>query len=686
MADQAANDVDLVVANDPAIRGTIRAASPTTRQIVYSNASNIYGNWEGNTFASGGLLVSWLNYADAFAPVGENRESGFFHCDMATLNANGTNGCQYSVSGQSTVPVAWFWQVKTGPSTGAGTWTDYTAKAHTANPVVFGASGNSLYIGHTDKFRQAIISVSTAAAAGWTFAWQYWNGTAWAPLSASPANPFTTTGADKVVAFDPPADWKTTAIAGADDKFFYIRAATTSVSASAPPQATKIMSEDFVATSGTLVTVPAFDATVDANADGYLDATEYANPARAAGKTARLLWWSRMFSSYGQMRYATNPSSWGYRVWSSWYHRHFLPTQINADGIFMDNSLSTDPYPNWPKPGVAAPFATRECAVPCTGASCVCTTYPTDYGKLIEKVNQEYQVSAFTVMNTSNFTTGPNTALAQVAKGFTYEEFAFRPLQHMANSYKDSLVPVLGRATVSPRPHVIHDVYVGGPPPDPTTKTVDAYCKTCTTAPCPAVCPSSYPAGFGNISDDRSKLAILAGYYTFQDPEYSFLDVDGGHFPATSWQNHFIPASRYDIGLPDVAQTTWLTDALNDSATNSAVVVGNDPSIYNMFDDGCGTGATPAKYRLYRRTYTNGATKVQVLFKSRSYHPNCGGVNGDGKQTHVGPTTATTYTWGSPLPSTCRRLKIDGTVDTTSISGTTGVSIENAEGVILVCP
>jgi hypothetical protein len=130
MAGQAANDIDLVVARSAGIRSFIRAASPDTPQLVYSNASNIYGNWEGNTLANGGLLVSWLNYADAWAAAGEDRESGFYHCAMTTLNANGKNGCKYSVSGQSTVPVTWLWQVKAGPSTGGGTWTDYTAIAH----------------------------------------------------------------------------------------------------------------------------------------------------------------------------------------------------------------------------------------------------------------------------------------------------------------------------------------------------------------------------------------------------------------------------------------------------------------------------------------------------------------------------------------------------------------------------
>ncbi|WP_163988481.1 hypothetical protein [Pyxidicoccus caerfyrddinensis] len=680
MDDQLQNDVDLVVANDPAVRAHIDTLAPNTPQLVYSNASNLYGNWNGNSLGNGGLLVHWLNYGDAYAQAPENRESGFFHCDSTLLNtSNNKYGCQFSAVGQSTVPVSRFWQVKTGPLTGTAGFTDYTAAAHTTSTAVqFGTTGNALYIGHTDKFRQVIVTLSTASS-GWTYQWQYWNGAAWTALTVSePVGTWTTTGTARTLAFHPPSDWKATGIAGAGfgDRFFYVRVQTT---AGTPPVAESVSSEDFVFTSGNVVTIPSFDGAADTNGDGYLNDTEWA--ARTTGKDARLKWWSRMFSTYGQMRYATNPNSYAFRLWSAWYHRNWLPTNAQADAVFMDNSGATDPYPNWPKAGAAFPFPTLECAVPCTGTSCLCNNYGTDYGKLIQKVDEQYLTSsAFTVLNTSGYIAGPNAALAQVQKGITYEEKYPRPVQFMANKWKEALQLTKDRASVTPRPHVIYDVLVAPP-------TTEAYCKTCGTGTgCPTTCASSYPAGLGGVTDTRTLMAVLASHYTLQDPELSFLDVNGGAAPASSWQYHFIPAWRYDIGTPDVDQLTWLTQALDDTASNDAVIVGNDPSPYNNWDaSGCGV-KTPAKYRLYKRVYTKGTSKVIVLFKSLSYHTVCTGFNGDYKQTHVGPTTATTFTWGSPLPATCSKLKPDGMVDTVSISGTTGVPIENAEGVILVCP
>ena len=83
--------------------------------------------------------------------------------------------------------------------------------------------------------------------------------------------------------------------------------------------------------------IPAFDYSADANHDGYLSDTEYAN--RQAGMDARFVYESRLFYPYyGQMRFVTNPSSSALRSWAADYHDRLLDKNPLADGIFMDNA------------------------------------------------------------------------------------------------------------------------------------------------------------------------------------------------------------------------------------------------------------------------------------------------------------------------------------------------------------
>lgn len=94
------NSVDLVVPN-PAYLGTINASAPDTPQLVYTNVSNLYE----------GLLLDWLNYADAKSI---NREAAFYHV------AGPSN---FSGGSPSSQPVNWLWRVARGV-------TDLTGVAH----------------------------------------------------------------------------------------------------------------------------------------------------------------------------------------------------------------------------------------------------------------------------------------------------------------------------------------------------------------------------------------------------------------------------------------------------------------------------------------------------------------------------------------------------------------------------
>src|SRR5205085_614598 len=93
---------------------------------------------------------------------------------------------------------------------------------------------------------------------------------------------------------------------------------------------------------GTSGVIPVFDSAADLNHDGYLNDAEYAQ--RALGDNARFLYQSRLLApNYGQMRFATNPSSGGFRTFEVNYLAQLLNGLPNADGLFVDNSDGRPP-------------------------------------------------------------------------------------------------------------------------------------------------------------------------------------------------------------------------------------------------------------------------------------------------------------------------------------------------------
>ncbi len=471
------NSVDLVVAN-PSFLSRINGVAPDTPQLLYGNASNIYQE----------LLTDYLAYADA---NGFSREVGFYHAARASSFAGNSSSSQ---------PVTWFW----GVYRGGATLTNVTSRARgtAAGGVTFGAAaGESVFVGYTEKFREINVNLTAAAGAGWAGVLEYVTAvdalgrpTAWAPLTTlgDTTAGLTTSGR---ITFDPPPDWVTASVSGSA-RLYYVRFRTTS--GGAAPVAATILGRDYVlAMGGNSGFIPAFDATADANADGYLNDAEYVG--RAAGKDARFVHESRLFhSNYGQMRFATNVSSLGFRDWLTDYYTRYLAARPLADGLFMDNSNGR------------VPFLAVDAQEPTA-------SYANDLGAALNGLGRAL-APRFVLVNTAGGGTSADDVVRQNVA--YYEEFSIRPLAHTPAQFEE-IAALVGRRSAlrSPAPFAVLD---------------------------------SLPTN-GSPTDPRTQLATLAYYYLVADPATTFLNFYGGFEPGTSWTRHWAPAAAFDVGAPQGA-------------------------------------------------------------------------------------------------------------------------------------
>jgi len=194
---------------------------------------------------------------------------------------------------------------------------------------------------------------------------------------------------------------------------------------------------------------------------------------------------------------------------------------------------------------------------------------------------------------------------SQIRNGVTYlEEFALRPLQANHVMFEDLA------ATVSYRRQLnggkAYEIL------DSLTTQVD-------------------------LADPRAMTSTLAMYYLLADTDKSFLMINGGKEPNSSWMRHFTGAIHYDVGRP--------TGAFKQLAT------GLDPSNRALL------------YKVYERKYEN----ALVLYKPLSYTK---GVNGT-----IADNTATVQ----QLNGSYRVVRHDGTLG----PAVRQVSLRNGEGVVL---
>jgi hypothetical protein len=312
------------------------------------------------------------------------------------------------------------------------------------------------------------------------------------------------------VTFDPPKDWKP-AVISATARLYYVRYRTTT--GGTAPEAASILGRDFVSANGSNAgTVPAFDAKVDANNDGYLDDAEYAK--RAQGKDARFVHESRLpTESYGQMRFLTNPSSQGFRDWCVDHHQRLLAKHTLASGLFMDNSSGKVPV----KVG-----DTLESAV----------NYSADCGLTLNAISKAINPK-WILPNTVG---GRDFAEPIIKQNPAYfEEFALRPMSHSHAAFED-LANIVSR-------------------------------RQGLTTPAPLAVIDSHPQK-GDPLDERMQIGVLAYYYLLADPENTFLMYFGGSEPATTWERHWTPAVAYNVGKPKVGWSLW---ASGDDPSNAAL-------------------------------------------------------------------------------------------------------------------
>lgn len=476
--------VDLVIPNTRYL-SDIDAAAPATPKLVYSNISNLYLD----------LLTDWLSYADR---VGLSRENAFYHVARPT---------PFVGDSPSSQPVTWLWNVERGPAAGVGAFSKLTSPAHSlaAGDVPLGGTGEALYLGYPERFRELNVDLYRAPSVNWSGALEYptrvdvhgrpvgWKAL---PSPTDATRGFRTSGR---LTFDPPADWRPAVLPGSDARLYYVRIRTTAAGSGEAPILSTILGRDYVGANGSPGgTIPAFDKTADLNHDGYLSDAEYAR--RRSGFDARFVYESRLFYPYyGQMRFVTNPSGRGVAAWAASYHRRLLAAQPAADGVFMDNSAGKAPTA-----GVGLVESTA--------------SYSSDYAAVLGAINRGI-APAWVVANTSGGGADADRVVRQV-RG-TIEEFALRPLSHNWSQFRDTADLVARRlALTHPGGYLILDTLSNG----------------------------------GSPTDPRTRIAALAYYYLLADPDATFLMTWGGEEPASAWSRHWFDAIAFDVGRP---RGTW---------------------------------------------------------------------------------------------------------------------------------
>jgi hypothetical protein len=305
------------------------------------------------------------------------------------------------------------------------------------------------------------------------------------------------------ITFDPPSDWKPSAMTPGGDRLYAVRFRVTSGSAAQGAELLTIFGRDYVNAGGTFTgTIPPFDYAADTNNDSYLNDTEYAN--RQSGFDARFVYESRLFYPYyGQMRYVTNPSASAVRHWAADHHERLLEANPLADGLFMDNAHGKLPFP-----GVSVLEPTG--------------TFAEDSGALMNAVSRAIAPKWVLANTAGGRAEGDPIAAGSAA---VFEEFLLRPLQANWSEVGDAVSLVDRRLNAAGEPLVVIDSHPGG----------------------------------GSTIDARTQIATLAYYYLVADPERTFLMFFGGYNPSSTWIEHWAPAATMDVGTPTSPMTTFAT-------------------------------------------------------------------------------------------------------------------------------
>lgn len=525
----------------------------------------------------GSLLTDWLAFADA---NGFDREAAFYHASQPIA---------WSGASPASMPVNWFWAVFRGADMSRLTDLTGASRNSAAGDTPFGTLGESLFLGYPERFREVNFNLFLGRSNGWSGVFEYVSKvdslgrpTEWKPLNLNLDTTQLLARSGRIE-FDPPRDWRPSRI-GNSPSLYYIRIRTTQ--GGNPPVGTSILGRNYSQSNGASSPrgiIPVFDTAADVNNDGYLNDAEYAR--RAAGKDARFLYESRVFyPHYGEQRFVVNPSSPELRSWFVDYHVRFLDQHRLADGLFVDNSGGRFPLTNQP---LVEPSQ----------------SYAEDYAGLLNAINRRI-FPRWLAANTAGGGAETDAVVRQVPMWF--EEFAIRPLAHNYSQFLDLAAMLKRRQSVkTPAPYVVLD---------------------------------TLPTG-GSPTDPRTLLASLAYYYLLADPNHTFLLLNGGFRPNSSWSEHWVPAAAYNIGRPR--------------------------GEFSLFASGKDPGNGQLTYHVYQREYDH----ALVLYKPLSYTPGRGnGTLADG--------TATVHA----LNGSYRILNALGQLS----APVTSVRLRNGEGVILI--
>jgi hypothetical protein len=588
--------VDVCVA-DTSKAATLRALRSDMHLLLYSNAHFINLNQLGD----------WISYARV---NGHSPEAGFWHAAQAYT---------FTGSGTGWHPPKKFWAMFSGTT---NPWTDKRGAYTSATSVAFpNTSGESLYIGNMDPFRELNVgSITVPKAGGWTYALEYCsavdgsgNPTTWTTLSTLSD---TTTGfaSSGQILFDPPANWVPCGINGqisfAGDtgttvarlRYFYIRVRVTA--SGTGPTTAELSGRDYAASGYTQSgTTPAFDYAADLDSDGYLTDAEYAT--RATGKNARFAYEGRIPSQYGVQRMLMRYSQQAPVDWLAAHDAELMTANPTYNGIFMDNSIGVIKIS---QSYIIEPIASS----------------PTEYGLALNAAWKAMPAHA---------TMGQRWIMPNVA-GSTDQAIAdmvvFVPSYFMEFGYR--AVGTSGSLGTSWTSF------------DGMVNQVASWQSVASPEPLGFIDTDVFPDLSANMSNPIYLMAALCYHYMIKSAG-TYHMYWGGRNPSESWRNKWFLAAQYNVGQP--------TGALSVMAT------GTDPDT---------SVAANLTYKVYSRQYGN----ALILLKPLSYtSPNTGAYT---------PASGTTHSLTALNAAGYKPVSADGTLGSTI----TSITLENGQGAILI--
>ena len=354
--------------------------------------------------------------------------------------------------------------------------------------------------------------------------------TAWSTLTV---NSDTTSGftADGVVAFDPPSGWLPCKVPGAypsmhqnggDYRYYVLRFRVTG--AGTAPYYALYTSRDYYGGGDNIYgTIPAFDATVNANGDGYLSLTEYNNVSRDPAKTARFAYESRLPMYYGAQRLTTKVGDATTKAWASTAFCNNLIAGTEYNGVAMDNSFGLPIFPTG--------------AVPLEPTA----AYAAEYGTCLQYIwnhlpDHPVMGQRWIMPNLNGSTVASATEIIARVPVYDFEAF-LRPRENNWSIFENnSSIVTTYQAMCSPPPLGVLDLFVN----------LNTY-------------PDDWYAPW-------SLYNCLCYYYMLCTPD-TVVTLMGAD-PAYAYHFRFSYASRYDIGR---ACGAWSVFATGQDPQNTAL-------------------------------------------------------------------------------------------------------------------